>query len=222
MEPNMQDTSSAGQQPGIPHMPPQPTAPQKKPFYKKVWFWLLVILVLLFTVIGGCSAACSAALTDGPSAVSTSTASSSQTSSKSEAAASKESPKEESPEADYSDMSIGDTVTLDDGLEVTVTGAKTVTAPYTKDTYTRVTVSYVNNGEDSARFNMWDWAAEDKDGAQRDVTIYLGEDDNRLDSGNLKPGGKVKGTVYFEGSVVKAIYNSNIFSDSDEIAWNIK
>jgi len=43
-----------------------------KPVYKKVWFWLIIVLVVLFALIGGCVNSCGKALEDSTNTISTS------------------------------------------------------------------------------------------------------------------------------------------------------
>lgn len=122
---------------------------------------------------------------------------------------------------DYSKMAIGDSVSLDNGLTVTVVDAQVVPQEYGDDLM-RVTVSYVNNGNDSQAYNLLDWKSENANGVERSIEFYMGEDDNTLDSGNLKPGGNITGNVYFESDATKIYYYSNVLLQSESnICWVI-
>ena len=122
---------------------------------------------------------------------------------------------------DYSKMAIGDSVTLDNGLTITVTDAQVVSQEYGDDLM-RVTVSYVNNGDKSQPYNLWDWRAENANGVEKSFEIFMGDNGDTLDSGNLKPGGNITGNVYFESDATKIYYYSNmLLQDESNICWII-
>ena len=122
---------------------------------------------------------------------------------------------------DFSKMAVGDSVTLENGLTVTVMDAQVVTQEYTNDKQMRVTVSYLNNGDSSVSYNLWDWKSENADGVERSIEFPIG-DDNSLDSGKLKPGGTITGNVYFEDDVTKVYYYSNILQGESNVCWIIQ
>ena len=138
-----------------------------------------------------------------------------------EASVQAESPKSAEQAKDYSKMAIGDSVTLDNGLTVTVVDAQVVSQKYTDDKQMRVTVSYLNNGSKSESYNLLDWKSENSDGVERSIKISLG-DDNILDSGKLKPDGTITGNVYFEDDITKVYYYSNILQGESDICWVIQ
>ena len=124
--------------------------------------------------------------------------------------------------ADYSNMSVGDTVKLSSGLEITVNEVEVFTPQYSDKSATRVNVTYANNGKDKQRFNMFDWKAENSSGVETSTTIVLGSE-NELNSGELRAGGNVTGNVYFDGDDLSKIrYYSNVLLQSDsDICWVI-
>lgn len=125
--------------------------------------------------------------------------------------------------ADYSNMPIGQSVALQDGLTVAVVDAQEVTQSYSSKPLMRVTVSYVNNGSDSVSYNALDWKSENANGVERMMEIFAGSDGNSLDSGKLKPGGTITGNVYFESDATKVYYYSNgLFQDESVICWNLR
>ena len=125
--------------------------------------------------------------------------------------------------ADYSNMPIGQSVALQDGLTVAVVDAQEVTQSYSSKPLMRVTVSYVNNGSDSVSYNALDWKSENANGVERMMEIFAGSDGNSLDSGKLKPGGTITGNVYFENDATKVYYYSNgLFQDESAICWNLR
>lgn len=123
-------------------------------------------------------------------------------------------------QTDTSNLAVGQTVDLSDGLSVTVNSVETGLVNFDGSTVTGITVTYVNNGKSGASFNMLDWKAEDASGAQRTMTYYSNSE-NDLNSGTLSAGGSVTGNLYFDEPVVKVYYYSSILSSSSDIAWNI-
>ena len=116
------------------------------------------------------------------------------------------------------ELAVGQSVTLSDGLAVSVDAVQTGLARYDGSPATGITVTYVNNGSKEATFNPYDWKCQDANGAQRTQT-YLGSGTDELSSGSLAPGGTVTGNVYFEGDVVKALFYANMLSSSPTASW---
>lgn len=144
---------------------------------------------------------------DGPSASSVSQAGSSDPS------------KTDSDEtSDANKLSIGDTLTLEDGLKVTVNETKKV-SQY-GSSYVGIRVTYKNTGDATASYNFYDWKGEDKDGAleEPEYTSF----DNELSSGDLKPGGKKTAWVYLPKASKKACYFSSTFADEPVGSWVLK
>lgn len=108
---------------------------------------------------------------------------------------------------------------MDNGLSVCVQSVETGLSNYDGSAITGVTVSYANNGSSEASFNLFDWKAQDSQGAQRN-TAYYSEATDDLSSGSLAPGGTVTGNLYFEGDVSKVLYYSSLFYDSS-VAWTV-
>ena len=120
--------------------------------------------------------------------------------------------------ADTSNMAVGQTVEMDNGLSITVNSITPGLANYDNSTVTGVSVTIVNNGTSGGNFNELDWKAEDASGTQRSMTYYS-EAVDELHSGTLSPGGSVTGNIYFEEPVVKVYYYSNLLSSDSNIAW---
>ncbi len=119
------------------------------------------------------------------------------------------------------DLAVGTTVNLSDGLSVTVDSVQTGLTNYDGSEVTGIHVTYVNNGDDGADFNVYDWKGENANGAQQDNTYYADAQDS-LDSGTLAAGGTVAGNIYFDGSIVKALYFGNIFDKSATADWKLQ
>ncbi|MBR3226751.1 MAG: DUF4190 and DUF4352 domain-containing protein [Atopobiaceae bacterium] len=146
------------------------------------------------------------------------TSSSASSSSSSEAPKNEEKPKE--PAKDYSNLAVGETVALDNGLSVTVNSVEPNIATYGDKKIVGVNVTYKNDGKDSQSFNPYDWKGEDANGAQRSTTFYMDAKDE-LNSGKLSAGGSVTGNIYFEDGTVKVLYYSNMFNDSAAAGWKL-
>ncbi len=129
-------------------------------------------------------------------------------------------PAEQTPQKDFSNLAVGETVTLDSGLSITVNSVDTSLTKYDGSPIVGVNVTYANGGSKSESFNPYDWKGEDANGAQRTTTYYMDSTDE-LSSGKLSSGGTVTGNIYFEGGTVRILYYSNMFNDNAAAGWNI-
>lgn len=177
----------------------------------------LVICAIAFVAVLATQSIYSTALNEaasGAKATSTTTADSSKGDSKS-------SNSNASQQTD--NLAVGTTVNMSDGLAVTVTAVETGLQDYSGDEFTRITVSYTNNGSKDATFNMYDWKGQDAQGAQRSSTYIVGGDSadssSRLASGTLTAGGTVSGVLEFEGAITKAVYSPSLFSSQNNVTW---
>ena len=123
--------------------------------------------------------------------------------------------------AQSQDLALGTSITLADGLTVSVDSVDTSLTKYDGSPITAVTVTYTNGGSQEASFNVYDWKAQDAQGAQRSQTFYNGDDVVSLGSGTLAPGGTVTGAICFEGDITKALYYASMFSNSATASWGL-
>ena len=123
--------------------------------------------------------------------------------------------------AQTQDLALGTSVTLTDGLSVSVDSVDTSLTKYDGSPITAVTVTYTNGGSQDASFNVYDWKAQDTQGAQRSQTFYSGDEVVGLDSGTLAPGGTVTGAVCFDGGITKALYYASMLSNGATASWNL-
>ena len=114
----------------------------------------------------------------------------------------------------------GNSITLKNGLVLTISGVVTGLQNYDGSPITQVSVTYQNNGNSQASFNPYDWKAEDAQGAQRSQTYYS-NGENELNSGTLAAGGTVSGNLYFEGAVVKVLYENAFIGRGLDVSWDI-
>lgn len=119
---------------------------------------------------------------------------------------------------DYSSLAVGETVTLDNGVSVTVNSVQTGLENYDGSIMIGVNVTYKNDGEDNTSFSQYDWKGEDANGAQRSAAYYS-KDDESLNSGTLSPGGTVTGNVYFDDGIVRVLYYDNMFNKAPTAGW---
>ena len=119
------------------------------------------------------------------------------------------------------DLALGTSITLADGLTVSVDSVDTSLTKYDGSPITAVTVTYTNGGSQEASFNVYDWKAQDTQGAQRSQTFYSGDDVVSLGSGTLAPGGTVTGAVCFDGGITKALYYASMFTNSATASWSL-
>ena len=117
-----------------------------------------------------------------------------------------------------SEAKVGETLTMNNDLEITVVSVEGGLKNYDGSAVTKVVVKYVNNGKSEVSYNTYDWKAENSQGAQTNTTYYsgggLGSNSDALNSGKLSAGGTVTGTLYFKGDVVKMLYSSSLISNT--------
>lgn len=123
--------------------------------------------------------------------------------------------------AQSQDLALGTSITLGNGLSVSVDSVDTSLTKYDGSPITAVTVTYTNGGSQEASFNVYDWKAQDTQGAQRSQTFYSGGDVVSLGSGTLAPGGTVTGAVCFDGGITKALYYASMFTNSATASWSL-
>jgi len=114
-------------------------------------------------------------------------------------------------------LAVGTSIDLESGLSVTVDAVDTSIVSYEGSALVGVQVTYVNNSDNSADYNMYDWKGEDAQGAQE----FFSDDGKELSSGSLAPGGTKTGFLYFKEGTVKALYFSSVLSDDASASWSL-
>lgn len=112
--------------------------------------------------------------------------------------------------AKASEGKVGDTITLNNKMEVTVVGVETGYTNYDGKPLTKVTVKYLNNAKDEISYNTIDWKVENKSGVQTNSVGYSKAGSEQYFHGKLAPGGTITGVMYFADPVVKVLYSSGI------------
>lgn len=112
----------------------------------------------------------------------------------------------------------GESITMNNDLEVTVVSVEGGLKNYDGSAITKVSVKYQNNSNKEISYNSFDWKAENSQGNQTSSTIYTGgginSNTDTLQSGKLSQNGTVSGVLYFAGDVSKMIYNSSVVGDA--------
>lgn len=127
---------------------------------------------------------------------------------------------EQKAEESTENLVIGTTVNLPDGLSVTVDSAEPGLTNFDGSAMTGVHVTYTNNGDDGASYNVYDWKGEDANGAQQS-TGYYSEGSDELSSGTLAKGGTVSGNVYFKGDLARVLYFGNLLEKTATASWTL-
>ena len=127
---------------------------------------------------------------------------------------------EQKAEESTENLVIGTNVNLPDGLSVTVDSVEPGLANYDGSAMTGVHVTYTNNGDDGASYNVYDWKGEDANGAQQS-TGYYSEGSDELSSGTLAKGGTVSGNVYFKGDLARVLYFDNRLEKTATASWSL-
>lgn len=127
---------------------------------------------------------------------------------------------EQKTEESTENLVIGTTVNLPDGLSVTVDSVEPGLTNFDGSAMTGVHVTYTNNGDDGASYNVYDWKGEDANGAQQS-TGYYSEGSDELSSGTLAKGGTVSGNVYFKGDLARVLYFGNPLEKTATASWSL-
>ena len=125
--------------------------------------------------------------------------------------------KEEQP---TTDLAVGATVTTAAGLSVTVDSVQTGLTNFDGSTMTGIHVTYVNNGDEGADYNVYDWKGEDANGAQQS-SGYYSDGSDELSSGTLAKGGTVSGNVYFKGDLARVLYFDSMLEKTATASWSL-
>lgn len=127
---------------------------------------------------------------------------------------------EQKTEESTENLVVGTTVNLPDGLSVTVDSVEPGLTNFDGSAMTGVHVTYTNNGDDGASYNVYDWKGEDTNGAQQSMGYYS-EGSDELSSGTLAKGGTVSGNVYFKGDLARVLYFGNMLEKTATASWSL-
>lgn len=181
-------------------------AKEKKPFYKRVWFWILVVIVAFIAIgsIGGSSDKATKVASDNSSATKTS-----------------ETSKEET-------FNIGDTADLK-GYQITVNNVEFSNGneyqkPAEGKQYVIINITIKNNTGDKAAFNPLDYSINE-DGVSNTAGFGYLDGVETLNSGDLDNGATITGNLIGEANPnakLKLRYEGNYFLKDKQIDFNLK
>lgn len=177
----------------------------------------LIVNVVAAAIVLGTQSAMSAAIDDATGSPDVSSVSAPADDAASDPASADEAPAEQA----TTDLAPGTSVELEDGLVVSVDSVERGLTNFDGSEVVGISVTYVNNGSETASYNVMDWKGEDASGAQ-EYSTYYSEATDSLDSGTLAAGGTKSGMVYLEGSAVKALYFGNVLSNEPTASWTIE
>ena len=127
---------------------------------------------------------------------------------------------EQKAEESTENLVVGTTVNLPDGLSVAVDSVEPGLTNFDGSAMTGVHVTYTNNGDDGASYNVFDWKGEDANGAQQS-SGYYSDGSDELSSGTLAKGGTVSGNVYFKGDLARVLYFGNLLEKTATASWTL-
>ena len=179
----------------------------EKPFYKKAWFWIVIVVII---AIGS--------QYKQPEKVGENKNSGSNGSSQTQNSDSK---KEEKTE-----FNVGDIIAFD-GKELTVekvernwNSGNAYLKPKDGKEYVKVSVKIENKSETEMNYNVFEFKAEDSNGAAENADMQTYSLPDSLGSGDLVKGGKKSGSMIFEvpaGSSLKLHYQPSFWSNKKVI-----
>ena len=182
-------------------------AKSEKSFYKKAWFWIVIVVII---AIGS--------QYKQPEKVGENKNSGSNGSSQIQ----KGEPKKE----EKTEFNVGDIIAFD-GKELTVEkvernwkSEKTYIKPKDGKEYVKVSVKIENKSETEMNYNVFEFKAEDSNGAAERFDFQTYSLPDSLGSGNLVKGGKKSGSMIFEvpaGSSLKLHYQPSFWSNKKVI-----
>ena len=179
----------------------------EKPFYKKAWFWIVIVVII---AIGS--------QYKQPEKVGENKNSGSNGSSQTQ---NSEKKKEEKTE-----FNVGDIIAFD-GKELTVekvernwSSGNSYLKPKDGKEYVKVSVKIENKSETEMNYNVFEFKAEDSNGAAESADGQTYSLPDSLGSGDLVKGGKKSGSMIFEvpaGSSLKLHYQPSFWSNKKVI-----
>lgn len=180
---------------------------QKKPFYKRVWFIILAIIVVIviFSQMGSGNSDDSAKKVDSSSSKTDSSSSKAQ-----------------------STFKVGETAEYK-GVQFKVNkvdftdGDPDVDSPDSGKQYVVMNITMTNNGDEKYEYNPYDFKLDDN-GNQTDVTEITSSVNDTLNSGTLAKGGSVTGNLVGQANTsnkLKLIYSGSIFSQKETITFDL-
>lgn len=179
----------------------------EKPFYKKDWFWIVIVIII---AVGGQSKqAEKVGENKNP-----------------ESNGSSQIQNSEKKKEEKTEFKVGDIIAFD-GKELTVekvdrnwNSGNAYMKPKDGKEYVKVSVKIENKSETDMKYNVFEFKAEDSNGAAESADWQTYSLPDSLGSGDLAKGGKKSGSMIFEvpaGSSLKLHYQPSFWSNKKVI-----
>lgn len=187
-------------------------ARNKKPFYTKIWFWILIVIIIGVAASGGDSSS-----TTGQNAMSTNTDSQSNDTDIQQSSSNEKT-------TDVKEVYLlGEVAELKE-VSLQVTGIEysqgsEYDKPKADYEFAIVNVSIKNTSESTQSYNVYNFSIQNGNGQIESQAFTTINSDSALGSGEIAPGGAVSGSIAFEvpknDSALKLLFSDNIFSDKN-------
>ena len=187
---------------------------QKKPFYKRVWFWVFaVIVVIIFGSMSGSGDKAKNVSDDSAKKVSDSSTNKSESSSS-------------VAPATNTTFKVGETAEYK-GVQFKVNkvdftnGDPDIDTLDTGKQYVVVNITIMNNADEKYDYNPLDFKLDDN-GNQTDMSEFTTSVQDELNSGTLAKGASVTGNLVGQANTsdkLKLIYEGNVFSSKEHISF---
>ena len=179
----------------------------EKPFYKKDWFWIVIVIII--AVDGQSKQAEKVGENKNP-----------------ESNGSSQIQNSEKKKEEKTEFKVGDIIAFD-GKELTVekvdrnwNSGNAYMKPKDGKEYVKVSVKIENKSETDMKYNVFEFKAEDSNGAAESADWQTYSLPDSLGSGDLAKGGKKSGSMIFEvpaGSSLKLHYQPSFWSNKKVI-----
>lgn len=181
---------------------------ESKPWYKKWWVWLIIVIVLI--------GAGSAAGNKDNTATNSGSTSNSPDTTKTE---------------EKTEFKVGETASFDNKT-VTVTDVQRnydtgnqFAQPESGKEFVIVTVNIINNSDKTLDYNTFEFKMQDSNGVQQNEA-FSALTEGKLNGGSLAKGGKVTGKLAYEvpkdDAGLKLLYQNFSFFDNKAITFNLQ
>lgn len=159
-----------------------------KSFVQKWWFWVIIAIIVIGIGSGSSN--------KDPQKVGDNNSSTSQTTTNNSSSNSDSSEKDT--------FAVGDVISYDN-KEITVTKVQRnyntgneYIKPESGKEFIKINIKIENKSNEKISYGTWDWEVQDSDGDIQNVASISYSTDGALNSGDLAPGGKKTGDLYFE------------------------
>lgn len=130
---------------------------------------------------------------------------------------------EDGTDAAATGLAVGDAVTLENGVEISLDDADTNYVDTIDQKMVLLTVTYTNNGDEKADYNSWDWKGLNADGNEPDGVLPVVDDGVKLlSSGSLTPGGSVTGQLALPEGTITANYYASLLAEEPTASWDLQ